>query len=96
MLAGEVKQSERNIVSEYGVESFPTLLIVSPEHGTVKFEGKLNRDNLKAFMEKYALPSDKKTPPPPPPPSQKKATEAPKKKAKQGMKSNCAMYCRWF
>ncbi|KAK4512730.1 uncharacterized protein ATC70_003436 [Mucor velutinosus] len=81
MLTGEVKQSERNIVSEYGVESFPTLLIISPEHGTVRFEGKLNRENLKAFMEKYALPSDKKSPPSPPP--QKKATEIPKKKAKQ-------------
>ncbi|CAO0803515.1 unnamed protein product [Mucor circinelloides] len=80
MLTGEVKQSERNIVSEYGVESFPTLLIVSPEHGTVKFEGKLNRENLKAFMEKYALPSDKKSPPSPPP---KKAAETPKKKAKE-------------
>ncbi|KAL7324829.1 hypothetical protein PS15p_209966 [Mucor circinelloides] len=80
MLTGEVKQSERNIVSEYGVESFPTLLIVSPEHGTVRFEGKLNRENLKAFMEKYALPSDKKSPPSPPP---KKAAEPPKKKAKE-------------
>ncbi|GAN02072.1 thioredoxin domain containing protein [Mucor ambiguus] len=80
MLTGEVKQSERNIVSEYGIESFPTLLIVSPEHGTVKFEGKLNRENLKSFMEKYALPSDKKSPPPPP---QKKAADLPKKKVKQ-------------
>lgn len=92
MLTGEVKQSERNIVSEYGVESFPTLLIVSPEHGTVKFEGKLNRDNLKAFMEKYALPSDKKSPPSPPP--QKKATEAPKK-AKQGMYEK-KLRVEWF
>lgn len=86
MLTGEVKQSERNIVSEYGVESFPTLLIVSPEHGTVKFEGKLNRENLKAFMEKYALPSDKTSPPSPPP---KKAAEPPKRKAKEGKKRNC-------
>lgn len=53
---GEVKQSEKNIVAEYGIQSFPTLLVVTPEHGAVKFEGKLNRDSLKSFMEKYALP----------------------------------------
>lgn len=81
MLVGEVKQSERNIISEYGVETFPTLLVVSPEHGVVKFEGKLNRENLKAFMEKYALPSDKKNTTPP---ASKKASEEPKKKVKKG------------
>lgn len=77
MAVGEVKQSEKNIIAEYGVASFPTLLVISPEHGVVKFEGKLSRDSLKSFMEKYALPPiDKdakyKTPP------AKKAT-APKK-----------------
>ncbi|CEP12011.1 hypothetical protein [Parasitella parasitica] len=60
MLVGEVKQSERNIVAEYGIESFPTLLVISPKHGIVTFDGKLNRDNLKTFMEKHALPKDKK------------------------------------
>ncbi|KAI8642221.1 hypothetical protein BD408DRAFT_367073 [Parasitella parasitica] len=79
MLVGEVKQSERNIVGEYGIESFPTLLIISPEHGVVKFEGKLNRENLKTFMEKHALPSDNKNTPPPATPEK----EQPKKKVKE-------------
>lgn len=56
MAVGEVKHSEKNIVAEYGVESFPTLLIITPDQGVVKFEGKLNRDSLKKFMEEYALP----------------------------------------
>lgn len=56
MAVGEVKQSEKNIVAEYGVESFPTLIVISPTEGAVKFEGKLNRDSLKKFMENYALP----------------------------------------
>lgn len=56
MAVGEVKQNEKNIVAEYGIQSFPTLLVITPEHGTVKFEGKLNKDSLKAFLEKYALP----------------------------------------
>lgn len=61
MAVGEVKQSEKNIVAEYGIESFPTLIVISPTEGTVKFEGKLNRESLKKFMEKYALPPvDKK------------------------------------
>ncbi|KAI8977179.1 hypothetical protein BDF20DRAFT_873406 [Mycotypha africana] len=55
MLVGEVKHSEKNIIDEFEVQSFPTLLVFSPEHGAIKFEGKLNRDNLKTFMEKYAL-----------------------------------------
>jgi protein disulfide-isomerase A6 len=62
MLVGEVKSSERNIVGEYDIQSFPTLLVISPEHGHVKFEGKLNHSNLKSFMNKYALPNDKKVP----------------------------------
>ncbi|CAO3673653.1 unnamed protein product [Rhizopus microsporus] len=57
MLVGEVKQSEKNIVSEFNIQSFPTLVVISPEHGTVQFEGKLKRDTLKSFLEKYALES---------------------------------------
>jgi protein disulfide-isomerase A6 len=78
MLVGEVKSSERNIVGEYDIQSFPTLLVISPEHGHVKFEGKLNHDNLKSFMNKYALPSEKKVPGEPSTPKE------PKKKAKTG------------
>lgn len=55
LLVGEVKQSEKNIVSEFNIQSFPTLIVISPEHGTVQFEGKLKRDTLKSFLEKYAL-----------------------------------------
>lgn len=57
MLVGEVKQSEKNIVSEFNIQSFPTLVVISPEYGTVQFEGKLKRDTLKSFLEKYALES---------------------------------------
>lgn len=68
MLVGEVKSAERNIVGEFDIKSFPTLLVISPEHGPIKFEGKLNHDNLKSFMNKYALPSEKKVPENPPAP----------------------------
>ncbi|PHZ07997.1 thioredoxin-domain-containing protein [Rhizopus microsporus ATCC 52813] len=57
LLMGEVKQSEKNIVNEFNIQSFPTLAVISPEHGTVQFEGKLKRDALKSFLEKYALKS---------------------------------------
>ncbi|KAI8331820.1 hypothetical protein EDC96DRAFT_548709 [Choanephora cucurbitarum] len=65
MLVGEVKSSEKNIIAEFGIQSFPTLLVISPEHGSVQFEGKLNHQNLKEFMKKYALssPSSEKQPP---------------------------------
>ena len=56
MSAGEVKHTEKSILSEYDVQSFPTLLVVSPKDGIVKFDGKLKRDSLKSFLEKYALP----------------------------------------
>ncbi|KAG1469943.1 hypothetical protein G6F56_002964 [Rhizopus delemar] len=55
MLVGEVKQSEKNIAAEFDVQSFPTLVVLSPEHGVVRFEGKLNRDSLKSFLDQYAL-----------------------------------------
>ncbi|KAG0741012.1 hypothetical protein G6F62_006851 [Rhizopus arrhizus] len=55
MLVGEVKESERNIVAEFGIRSFPTLVVLSPEHGSIQFEGALKREALKSFMEQYAL-----------------------------------------
>ncbi|RCI04919.1 protein disulfide isomerase (PDI) protein, partial [Rhizopus stolonifer] len=63
ILVGEVKSSEKNIVAEFGIQSFPTLLVISPEHGPVKFDGKLNHQNLKSFMQKYASPSSQEQPP---------------------------------
>lgn len=60
MLVGEVKHSEKNIVAEFGIQSFPTLIVISPEDGPVKFEGKLNQENLKKFLNTYALPETKK------------------------------------
>ncbi|KAI8884984.1 thioredoxin-domain-containing protein [Backusella circina FSU 941] len=59
LLVGEVKQSEKSILAEYNVDTFPTLLVIHPEQGVIKFEGKLKRDSLKEFMEKYALPGTK-------------------------------------
>ncbi|CAO3625508.1 unnamed protein product [Mucor hiemalis] len=56
MAVGEVKHTEKSIVAEYDIQSFPTLLVISPEDGIVKFDGKLNRDSLKTFLTKYALP----------------------------------------
>lgn len=55
MLVGEVKASEKNIVAEFGIRSFPTLVVLSPEHGSIPFEGPLKREALKSFMEQYAL-----------------------------------------
>lgn len=59
LLVGEVKESEKSILAEYNVDTFPTLLVIHPEQGIVKFDGKLKRDSLKEFLEKYALPATK-------------------------------------
>lgn len=89
MAVGEVKHTEKNIVAEYGIQSFPTLLVISPEDGIVKFEGKLNRDSLKTFLSKYALPPiDKNAKYAQQEKSSKPSTPKPKKEPKRGKCGN--------
>ncbi|KAI9323354.1 thioredoxin-like protein [Dichotomocladium elegans] len=57
MLVGEVKKAEKALIKEYNVKSYPTLFITSPEAGHVSYEGKMKREALFEFFEKYALPA---------------------------------------
>ncbi|KAI7850118.1 hypothetical protein BDC45DRAFT_519048 [Circinella umbellata] len=60
MLVGEVKKSEKVLVKEYGVTSFPTLFLTSPTGGHVEYKGKLKYEPLSAFLNKHALPVKQK------------------------------------
>ncbi|KAI8142447.1 hypothetical protein BJV82DRAFT_614932 [Fennellomyces sp. T-0311] len=60
MLVGEVKKSEKALVKEFGIKSFPTLFVVSPSAGHVQYEGKLKIEPLTEFLNEYALPSQEK------------------------------------
>lgn len=59
MLVGEVKKYEKDLVSQFGIQSFPTLYVISPEHGHVLYDGKLKREPLTEFLETYALKATK-------------------------------------
>ncbi|KAI8978532.1 thioredoxin-like protein [Pilobolus umbonatus] len=59
VLFGEVKQSEKKLVTELGIESFPTLLLIPPQASPVVFDTKktkLNSQSLKAFIQPYVNP----------------------------------------
>ncbi|KAG0166587.1 protein disulfide isomerase (PDI) protein [Apophysomyces sp. BC1034] len=56
MLLGEVKKSEKAVLDMFGIQSFPTLLVISPEAGHVKYEDKLKYQALHAFLDSHALP----------------------------------------
>ena len=60
MLVGEVKKSEKELVKEYGITSFPTLFVSSPAAGHVEYKGKLKYEPLSAFLNEYALPAKQK------------------------------------
>ncbi|KAI7906435.1 uncharacterized protein BX663DRAFT_427969 [Cokeromyces recurvatus] len=79
LLVGEVKHSEKNIIKEFNIQSFPTLVVISPEHGILKYEGKLNHESIKAFLNKHALPKNQKKPEPVSSKSSPKQQKEPKK-----------------
>ncbi|KAI9491047.1 hypothetical protein BDB00DRAFT_834980 [Zychaea mexicana] len=60
MLVGEVKKAEKDLVTEYGVSSFPTLFVASPTAGHVAYQGKLKHEPLAAFLNEHALPAKQK------------------------------------
>jgi len=79
LLLGEVKHTEKKLVDQFGVTTFPTLFVV-PEDGSspVKYDGALKHEALFKFLSNHAKPAPnagqqpeepaaKKAPPPPPP-----------------------------
>jgi protein disulfide-isomerase A6 len=60
MLFGEVKSSVKRAVSEFGVNRFPTLIVLTPESGAITYDGKLKHDALYKFLEEHALPATNK------------------------------------
>lgn len=57
MLFGEVKSSVKRAVKEFGVNKFPTLIVLTPESGAITYDGKLKHDALYKFLEGHALPA---------------------------------------
>ncbi|KAL0088345.1 hypothetical protein J3Q64DRAFT_1725209 [Phycomyces blakesleeanus] len=74
MLMGEVKKSEKDVMEIFGVQSFPTLVVITPENGSIKYDGKLKHEALHNFLSKYALAAE---------PTQKKPQEKEKEKEKE-------------
>jgi protein disulfide-isomerase A6 len=60
MLFGEVKSSVKRAVKEFGVNGFPTLIVLTPESGAITYDGKLKHDALYKFLEEHALPAPSK------------------------------------
>jgi len=74
----EVRDTEKEIVSKYGIKKYPTLIVITTSEEQVTYEGELKHDTLFSFLKPYAkeIPgkskpsggSTKKDTPPPPPP----------------------------
>ncbi|KAI8579575.1 hypothetical protein K450DRAFT_241645 [Umbelopsis ramanniana AG] len=60
MLFGEVKSSVKRAVNEFGVNGFPTLIVLTPESGAITYGGKLKHDALYKFLEEHAIPAPSK------------------------------------
>ncbi|CAG8437068.1 10505_t:CDS:10 [Ambispora gerdemannii] len=76
MLLGEVRQSESEILKKFGINSFPTLLVIpAGESDAVAFDGKLDHGLIFEFFTKYAPSSSKKS-------HTKKSEKSESKKAK--------------
>jgi len=80
LLFGEVKQASTEIVSQFEVTTFPTILVVKEDGEKVVFSDPIKANFLQKFLDRFAIPKKpsnsappKNNPPPPPPP---KAEEA--------------------
>jgi len=74
---GEVKDTEKDVVSRFGVTKYPTLVVVPVSGDQVVYDGELKHEALSKFLKPFAkeIPkpgpssgSKKSTAPPPPPP----------------------------
>lgn len=55
---GQIHSSEEALVQKFGIDHFPTLIIVHGEKEPVKYDGVIAPDVLKQFLETVALPKD--------------------------------------
>lgn len=63
LLLAEVRDLQKEIVARFGVEKFPTLLVIpdsSAPDTFVTYDGPLQHTKLTEFLENYALPAQKK------------------------------------
>jgi curved DNA-binding protein CbpA len=53
---GEIRQSETELAQRFGIDKFPTLVVISePEnYKGINYDGPLKRDNLEKFLNQYA------------------------------------------
>jgi len=50
----EVRDTEKALVEKYGVDKFPTLLVVKGSEESIKYTGELKHDALFSFLKKHA------------------------------------------
>jgi DnaJ family protein C protein 16 len=53
---GEIRQSEKELVDRYGIQNFPTAMVVTDADNFkgVTYDGPLTRDSLEKFLNQYA------------------------------------------
>jgi len=82
LLFGEIKHTEKSLVNQYNVKSFPAVLVVKPsESQPISFNDKISPENLLKFLNEHAPPKQRKTSQPPPE-SQKSKQQQTKKEEK--------------
>jgi protein disulfide-isomerase A6 len=61
ILLGEVQEKETELVNRFGIDTFPTFLIIKNDDAktTVKFEDELSYPTLSSFIDTHALPAKK-------------------------------------
>jgi len=72
LLLGEVRNTQKEIVEQFDVSTFPTLVVIKENEEREVFQGKINYENLLSFLTPFALPpkqtaSDTKPTPTPTP-----------------------------
>ncbi len=92
LLFGEVNQKSKDVVNQYNVDSFPTLLVV-PSKGAepVRYEGEIKPEALIEFLSQYAPASSKSSTTETPKKPQQTTTESTGSTASEGTKTPSAI-----
>jgi len=73
---GEVRKTHTQLVKEFSVETFPTIMVIKVDGEQVVYGGKMDHSSLMQFLTPFALPSTSSQKSPPPEQQQKKEEEA--------------------
>lgn len=58
LLMGEARKSESSVLKEFGVDKYPTLLIIPPGKDAIVYDGELKYQPLYDYLSTYALNKD--------------------------------------